>query len=317
MKVLIADDSPTIRALLSGALQRWGFDVIQCTDGDQAWAVLTGPEAPSLALVDWEMPIMDGIRVCEKVRAREAEGAPYTYLILLTARRDQEDVIAGMDAGADDYVVKPFDEAELRVRLRAGRRIIELQTELYRMQEMFRVQSRTDPLTGCLNRRAIIERLQAELHRAQRDGRPLAVGVLDIDHFKHVNDVHGHAAGDAVLAELTRRLTLGTRANDAYGRTGGEEFLVLWAGASPAEARVAAERVRSQIEGAPFATPGGQLRVTVSVGVTTSGGDEPVEAALARADAALYAAKAAGRNRVVLASAERPVAPVSHLTSRA
>jgi diguanylate cyclase (GGDEF)-like protein len=308
MRVLVADDSPTIRALLSGALQRWGFDVIQCTDGEQAWGVLTGPEAPSLALVDWEMPIMDGIRVCEKVRAREAEGAPYTYLILLTARRDQEDVIAGMDAGADDYVVKPFDEAELRVRLRAGRRIVELQGELYRMQEMFRVQSRTDPLTSCLNRRAIIERFEAELHRAQRDGRPLAVGVLDIDHFKHVNDAHGHAAGDAVLRELTRRLTAVTRANDAFGRTGGEEFVVLWPGATPAEARVAAERIRFRVSQEPFATPAGPLVVTVSLGVATSAGEEPVDTALARADAALYAAKAGGRNRVVLASADGPTA---------
>ena len=309
MRVLVADDSPTIRALLSGALQRWGFDVIQCTDGEQAWGVLTGPEAPGLALVDWEMPIMDGIRLCEKVRAREAEGALYTYLILLTARRDQEDVIAGMGAGADDYVVKPFDEAELRVRLRAGRRIVELQGELYRMQEMFRVQSRTDPLTGCLNRRAVIERFEAELHRAQRDGRPLGVGVLDIDHFKHVNDAHGHAAGDAVLRELARRLSAGTRANDAFGRTGGEEFVLLWPGAPPAETRVAAERIRSRIAQEPFSTPTGPLAVTISLGVTTSAGDELVEAALARADAALYAAKSSGRNRVVLASDERPPAP--------
>jgi diguanylate cyclase (GGDEF)-like protein len=300
MRVLVADDSATIRAVLRASLTGWGFDVVEAVNGEQAWEALQAADAPSLALIDWEMPGVEGVELCRRVRAREAEGAPYTYVLLLTARRARHDIVAGMEAGADDYVVKPFDQHELRVRLRAGRRIIDLQSELFRLQEMFRAQSRTDPLTGCLNRRGITERLVAEISFAQRDKRPLGVAVLDMDHFKRINDTHGHAVGDGVLQELVHRLGGSTRASDSFGRIGGEEFLILWPGLSVESSRVAADRVRQIMERTPFQIDDVSIKATVSLGVTTTTGDDTQDAIIERADQALYAAKAAGRNRVVL-----------------
>ncbi|HUL60903.1 MAG TPA: diguanylate cyclase [Anaeromyxobacteraceae bacterium] len=298
MRVLVADDSPTVRALVSAALKRSDIEVVEACDGGEAWERLQAADAPRLALLDWEMPRLDGVDVCRRIRDREAGGTAYTYVLLLTARGGRDNVIAGMEAGADDYVVKPFDEHELRVRVRAGRRIVELQAELFRLQEMFRLQSRTDPLTGCLNRRAIVERLGAEMSRAKRDGRVLGVAMLDLDHFKRVNDTHGHAAGDEVLRELVRRLGAGTRVSDTFGRVGGEEFLVLWPLAGTEDVSVAAERTRVLVAATPFPVGPGGLAVTASFGVTTTSGAEEPEAVMARADQALYAAKQGGRDRV-------------------
>jgi diguanylate cyclase (GGDEF)-like protein len=300
-EVLVADDSRTARMALSMFVGRWGFVATQAADGDEAWERLQAPGAPRLALLDWEMPGRSGIEVCRALREREARGAAYTYVLLLTSRRHKHDFVAGMDAGADDYVVKPFDEHELRARVRAGQRVVALQAELYRLQESFRVQSRTDPLTGTLNRRAIVERLEAELSRVRREGGSLGVGMVDVDHFKRINDGLGHAAGDAVLCEIARRIEAGMRGSDAYGRTGGEEFLVLWPGADDAAAAAAADRARRLVAGAPFATPAGPVAVTASVGVTSTDGEEPADTVVARADRALYAAKLGGRDRVEVA----------------
>ncbi len=301
MRVLVADDSPTIRAVLRSSLREWGFEFVEANDGEGAWAKLQAQDAPSLALIDWEMPGLDGVELCRRVRAREAAGSPYTYVLLLTARGGRQDIVAGMEAGADDYVVKPFDVHELRVRLRAGRRIVDLQAELYRLQELFRFQSRTDPLTGCLNRLGIEERLAAGLSLAAREHRPLAVAVLDLDHFKDVNDTYGHATGDAVLQELVRRVTSATRASDSIGRLGGEEFLILWPGLPADASAVAAERVRAVVGDRPFVVGGSRIELTASLGLTTTCGSEAQEDVLARADQALYAAKESGRNRVTAA----------------
>jgi diguanylate cyclase (GGDEF)-like protein len=304
-KVLVADDSATVRGVLLECLPEWGFEVVAACDGAEAWAALSDPAGPRLALLDWEMPHLSGIDLCRRVRAREGCGGPYTYVVLLTAH-GREDLVAGMGAGADDYVVKPFEGSELRARLLAGRRVVDLHAELYRLQAELRQQSRTDPLTGCLNRRAALERLEAEAARARREGQPLTVAVLDVDHFKHVNDGHGHAAGDAVLRELVRRLGGALRASDSFGRLGGEEFLVLWPHA--ADPQAIAERIRDAVAGHPFVV-GRALRVTASVGVTTTAGDEPVDVVLARADEALYEAKLAGRDRVAVRPAGARASP--------
>jgi two-component system cell cycle response regulator len=303
MKVLVADDSATIRALLRSSLKRWGFDeVVEASNGDEAWAHLQAEKGPGLALIDWEMPGLEGVELCRRVRQREEQGASaYTYMILFTARGGRRNVVSGMEAGADDYVVKPFDEHELRVRVRAGRRIVDLQSELYSLQEQFKTQSRTDPLTGCLNRRGMVERLMAELSLAGRDRRPVGVALLDLDHFKSVNDTYGHAAGDEVLKELVRRVNGTTRASDSIGRIGGEEFLVLWPGLTPEVSKVAAERVRTVVEEKPFEVGGSRIHMTASVGLTTTWGSEGQDTVVARADQALYAAKEAGRNRVAVA----------------
>lgn len=298
MNILIAEDDLTTRTMLTAILKRWGFEVTAAADGETAWRLLREPDAPRVALLDWEMPGLDGVEICRRVRARETDGTVYTYLLLLTSRNDRQDIVAGIEAGADDYVVKPFDQHELRARIRTGQRIIELQTELYRLQEEFRRQSRTDPLTGCLNRRAILERLDSELARAKRDGRPLGAAMLDLDRFKSINDSHGHAAGDEVLRELVRRLTGGIRVSDMFGRIGGEEFLALWPATDRDGIRIVGERIRAGVEQPHFTVSGIELPVTVSIGVTDSGGGESAEDVMARVDEALYAAKQNGRNRV-------------------
>jgi diguanylate cyclase (GGDEF)-like protein len=301
MRLLVAEDSATVRGLLAYSLQRWGYQVQIAHDGQEAWRQLQGPDAPRLALLDWEMPGLDGVEVCRLVREREQDdGTAYTYVLLLTGRREKGDLVAGMDAGADDYVAKPFDEHELRVRLRAGRRIVDLQGELHRLKEGFRHQSRTDPLTGCLNRRGVMERLAAEMSRARRDGSPVGVAMLDLDHFKRINDVHGHAAGDAVLCELVRRVQQRMRGSDVLGRVGGEEFLMVCPGAGldGSGALVAADALRVLVGGRPFSIGASALPVTASLGVTITWGGETTDEVVSRADAALYAAKRAGRDRV-------------------
>ncbi|MGC4000295.1 MAG: diguanylate cyclase [Anaeromyxobacter sp.] len=300
MDILVADDSATIRALLRAALGRWGFRIHEVSDGEQAWRALQEDDAPSLALIDWEMPALTGLNLVRRIRANEALGGKrYTYIILLTARRSAADVVEGMDAGADDYVSKPFNPHELRVRLRAGRRVVELQAELYRMQEVLSRQTRTDPLTGCLNRRGITEQLAKETAKVRRQPGRFALGMIDIDHFKRVNDQHGHAAGDAVLRELVARVSRTIRSSDTVGRMGGEEFLVIWPGLDAEDAQRAAERLREAIAAAPFQIGEVELPVTISIGFGTTDGVEEPEALVNRADQSLYAAKSAGRNRVV------------------
>ncbi len=294
MKILIADDSNVSRHLLESIVRKWGYEVISTADGNQAWEALRHDDAPRMAILDWMMPGLTGPEVCRKVREKGIE--PYTYILLLTSKTQKEDVIEGMMAGADDYVVKPFDQQELNVRLRAGRRIIDLQDELLKAQAALRHQATHDALTGLINRREI----SSILDSAVGEEEPLSVIMLDIDKFKAVNDEHGHAAGDAVLMGTAARLreALGDRA--AVGRYGGEEFLVVARSAAD-EAAALAEQIRERIAESPMPFCDGGLSVTVSLGVAHRNGISGTAALLKAADDALYRAKKAGRNRVVVA----------------
>jgi two-component system cell cycle response regulator len=308
MRVLVAEDDLTSRLVLQKTMAKWGYEVVAVHDGDGAWEELQKPNAPTLLVLDWEMPGMDGIDVCRKVRALES-GPPH-YIILLTARSDTQDLVAGLEAGANDYVGKPFDPAELRARVDVGRRFVELYEELLASQRALEHQARTDSLTQILNRGAIVARLCDEVARAAREGSTVAVGVMDVDYFKRVNDTHGHAAGDQVLREVVRRLKAALRPYDILGRTGGEEFLVLIPGAAREDARAVLERVRQAICAVPIYHADVRIEVTVSLGGTTTRGDEPEDQVLIRADDALYRAKELGRNRVEMTTdreeADRP-----------
>jgi PleD family two-component response regulator len=204
MKVLAADDNPISQTVLRSMLLKWGYDVVTASDGDQAWQVLHSPQAPSLAILDWMMPGQDGVEICRRLRAAGKE--PYTYVLLLTSRSDCQDLVEALDAGADDYLTKPFNSSELRARLRAGRRIIELQEQLLAAQEELRMRATHDGLTGLLNRFAIMEILRRELARCSRENQPISILMADLDKFKHVNDSLGHLAGDAVLRESAARM---------------------------------------------------------------------------------------------------------------
>ena len=300
MRVLIAEDDLTSRLLLTKVLQKWGYDVTVTTNGEEAWEVLRAAGAPRLAVLDWMMPEMDGIDVCRRVRALDTRQPP--YIILLTALGEKDHMMAGFEAGADDYVGKPYDPAELRARVEVGRRLVELNDELVETQLRLEVQARTDALTGLLNRRAIVERLETELGRSRREGTHLAVGMLDIDHFKRVNDECGHAGGDAVLCELARRMESVMRRYDGVGRFGGEEFLIILPGVTQSELGELLERLRAVVAESPITAGEHRLAVTVSLGGAVHAG-ESTDALIARADDALYGAKERGRNLVVLAEA--------------
>jgi diguanylate cyclase (GGDEF)-like protein len=269
MLVLIADDETVSRRLLARMLSTCGYEVLTASDGDEAWRILERPDAPRLAILDWMMPGMTGPQLCRKLRELNRE--PYTYVLLLTARTEKEDVVEGMEAGADDYVTKPFEAKELQVRLRAGRRILDLQTDLMKAREALREQATHDPLTGLWNRYALLGALDREHSRAGREGTPLAVIMADLDHFKHVNDTYGHLAGDAILREAAGRLQAAVRSYDLVGRYGGEEFLIVLPGTSGPNATQLAERLRAAIAAEPVGYGFCRISVTASFGVAATG----------------------------------------------
>lgn len=301
MKVLIADDEPMSRRLLQSSLTRWGYDVVVAADGLEALAVLQGVDPPGMAILDWMMPGVEGIKLCEEVRRRKSE--PYTYLILLTNRQARTDVIQGLEAGADDYVRKPFDPAELRVRLSTGERILFLQEELISAREALRDQATRDHLTRAWNRAAILGIVDLELERSRRGGSCCGFVMADLDHFKRINDTCGHAVGDQVLREAAQTMVQITRGYDSVGRYGGEEFLIVLPGCDETNAVSHAERLRLAVASLRVETPNGVICPTMSLGVAlVTGKATDLEAAevIQAADMALYKAKAKGRNRVEL-----------------
>ncbi len=298
MKILVAEDDLVTRRMLQAYLEKWGYEVVTVADGEQAWHILQQPDTPRLAILDWMMPEKDGMTICGEVRRLNIQ--PYIYLILLTSKKFQEDVIAGLEAGADEYLTKPFDPYELRARLRTGARIMELQDSLIEAREALREQAMHDSLTQLLNRRATMDLLQSELSRATREKKPLTVMMVDIDHFKTVNDRFGHLVGDGALCEVSRRLKLSSRSYDTVGRYGGEEFLVVAPGCDTSPGLVQAERLRKVVCSQPIMFKDLSFDVTISVGVATLHDPKTqcIEALLSAADQALYRAKSAGRNRV-------------------
>jgi len=297
MKVLIADDSATSRAMLRSALAHWGYDVVLAENGEQAWEILAEPDPPPMAILDWVMPHMTGPEVCRRVRETHRE--PYTYILLLTSKNTKGETVEGLEAGADDYIVKPFDQHELQVRLRAGKRIIDLQIDLLQAREELRERANKDLLTMLPNRSAISSALEQEISRCHRDRRTVGVILLDIDHFKKINDTYGHFAGDAVLRETAARLRSNMRPYDQVGRYGGEEFLVVLPNCDLEQAKNQAERMRQKLHATTMMVDGAELRVSASFGVTVSDAAERDQDIFVRvADEALYRAKASGRNCV-------------------
>lgn len=291
MKVLIADDDPNQRRLLLIHLSRAGHEVVEAADGRAAWEALQR-EHIRLVITDWTMPEIDGVELIRRIRT--ASFPSYTYVLLLTALGDKHDVVIGLDAGADDYLTKPFNAGELRSRVAIGERILNLETRLRDM-------ATRDSLTGLFNRQAFDTRLADELRRARRYQRPLSLILADLDHFKNYNDTNGHVRGDQLLNELAGVFLAAVRATDFVARYGGEEFVILLPEANRANAAEVAQRVRAMVADYPFpcreTQPGGS--VTLSLGVASYLEDVPEEGNLVDyADQALYRAKKAGRNQV-------------------
>ena len=299
MKVLIAEDNLVSRRMLETFRRKWGYDIVITTNGREAWEVLQEPEAPNLVISDWMMPDLDGLELCRRIR--EMERAEYIYFIILTSKGKKEDVITGLEAGADDYLIKPFNQDELKYRVKIGERIIELERRILRLAS-------TDSLTEVLNRRAFMERMEQEINRSLRENSPLSLILADIDHFKSVNDRHGHQVGDLVLQRFVSKLTESSRPYDFVGRYGGEEFVICLPGATDTESRTVAERMRKSVEEMKIMLPESSqsVRITASFGVVASllELEDSVDSLIGRADDAMYMAKREGRNCVCVAGDE-------------
>jgi two-component system cell cycle response regulator len=296
-KIVIAEDDPISRRLLEVFLTRWGYQVAVATSGTEALELLERADAPRLAVLDWMMPGLEGVQVCRKIR--EHKDRPYAYILLLSARTQKQDLLLGLESGADDYLTKPFDAQELRARLRVGERILQLQDGLMEAGAELLFRATHDSLTGIANRDVILDALRRESSRQLRDGGSFGIVLLDVDHFKSVNDTYGHLCGDVVLQEVVRRVNSTVRAYDTVGRYGGEEFLIVAPSSSGEGVLRLSERIRLAIEEKPIATDAGEISVTVSLGLAVSSESAYLDSKmmLGTADEALYRAKAEGRNR--------------------
>lgn len=295
MKILIADDDELSLKLMQKMLTRIGYDVVAAVNGREALERLLERDGPRLALLDWMMPEMDGPAVCQNLRS--LSHGPYVYVTLLTSKDSKDDLVKGLDSGADDYLTKPCNPEELKARLRAGQRILQLEDSLVEAREEMRFKATHDPLTTLWNRGKILEALDYTIQREQ----PSAVLLCDVDHFKKINDARGHLAGDVVLREIAGRLRSAVRADDAIGRYGGEEFLVLLTGCDERSLPERAERLCMKVSNTGFDIGNDAIPVTVSIGAIAVNGNkqQSPEDVLRRADEALYLAKNKGRNRVV------------------
>jgi two-component system cell cycle response regulator len=309
--ILLAEDDPVTRMLMTRFLKKAGYEVDAVANGSDALDRMTQRYYPML-VTDWEMPEMDGVTLCTAVRNLQLDG--YVYALLLTARDAKEHIIAGLEAGADDYLIKPVHEPELIARLNTGRRILNLEHSLRAANQRNRILSITDALTGTFNRRYLMEQLPREVERCRRYAYPLSVLMCDIDHFKQINDAHGHAAGDDVLQQFAARAQRSIRSNsDWVSRYGGEEFLIVLPETSHEGAVAVAEKIRTLVAATPFATRGGDARVTASFGVASTGPSGPdltlkVDALIRLADECLYRSKQGGRDRTYGHEVAMPVA---------
>jgi two-component system, cell cycle response regulator len=315
LEVLVVDDEETSRDVLAMAVRSYGHHCRTAVCGEDALRAIA-ERHPDVVISDWEMPGMNGAELCRRTRNTE-DDSPYTYFIILSAFSDRAHLLAGMEAGADDYQRKPLDLDELEARLLSAARVVELHrrlasrtAELRHDSTRFYAASRTDALTGVGNRLRLDEEVSAMLSRAARYGHRCALAICDLDFFKAFNDRYGHVAGDEALRRVATGMRANLRAADTVFRYGGEEFVVLLVEQSLADATFVMDRMRAEIERLAIASPatGGALTVSVGVAEVDPNRDSVPADWIARADAALYVAKSQGRNRVIatpsLASAD-------------
>ncbi|MDF2182461.1 diguanylate cyclase [Neptuniibacter sp. CAU 1671] len=302
MKLLIADDDATSRTILMMLAREWGFEPVLAEDGLAAWDAMQTDAPPTLLLLDWEMPGLNGVELCARIRSQFRDNPP--YIILLTSRNRVEDVVAGLDQGANDYIAKPFENAELHARIRVGRRLLQMQEDLKIANANLAYRADHDDLTGLYNRRAIYEGIPVEQARAARQGEAFCIALCDVDFFKKVNDTYGHSAGDQVLKEVANRLCDTLRPYDLIGRYGGEEFMIVLS-TSRSQICNLFERLRNQVASIPFQLENTQINVTLSTGICIVDPEQSaltVDQLVSLADEALYKAKADGRNCTMVIS---------------
>ncbi len=297
-RVLVADGDSDTRLRLLHLLREWGFSVVAASDGIEALGIVELQQLPDFFFINRSLAGMNGIELCRRICDRFSEHSP--HIVLMGSATAHQDVVEALESGATEYLTTPFDEQELRARLIVAVRSLDRHDNLISSREQFRDQATRDALTGVWNRRGILEILERELGRAEHNGRSTGILMLDLDHFKNVNDAHGHLAGDLVLQETARRLCRKLRAYDRLGRYGGEEFLIVVPATNEKELCELAERIRASTESQPVPADLINIRITLSIGAAMAKpGDSSKAKVIAIADQALYEAKKLGRNRIV------------------
>ena len=295
IRILIADDKSVNRRMLKNMIAEMGMESIEAHDGEEAWEISQREDAPQIVLLDWVMPKLSGLEVCRRICLERLQSQKYSYVILVTSKDKDNEITEGFLAGADDYITRPFNGNELRMRLRVGVRIVQMQRDLLKLLHW-------DPLTNALNRRAVLERLDEEIKRSARLKSPLSIAMLDIDRFKEINDTYGHLVGDTVLTESVTRIFHSLRSYDLVGRYGGDEFLLIFPNTTDRDAYMICQRIHSSFLANPIISDDLKLSLTISVGVASSCTDCYLADDLIRhADESLYKAKRNGRNQVFLA----------------
>jgi len=298
--IMLVEDDPVSRHIITHLLERSGYRMVVAADGVEALGLLS-PEVDILIL-DWMMPRLDGVQLCRRLRSSEPTG--FRYVIMMTARTEKEDVVQALEMGADDYMIKPVDHQELLARIRAGERIIRRERALSNACRVARDEAYRDKLTGLFNRRYFDQALARQLSCALQEGGTVALVLMDLDHFKRINDLHGHAVGDEVLWQVGRAVAREVReGTDVAARYGGDELAVIGPNTDLLGAQGMAERIRARVAGLRVPAGEGPISVTLSAGVAVSDGrtpehGDPLRSLVQAADGRLYQAKLAGRNRV-------------------
>jgi diguanylate cyclase (GGDEF)-like protein len=298
MKILVAEDDRVSLRILEKNIRAWDYDIVVAANGDQALQKI-GRENVRLAILDWMMPGINGLEICKHLR--QNNGSNYIYVILLTSRDRSQDILEGLEAGADDYMTKPVNFLELKARLQTGRRIVELEDKLLESNRKLKDLASRDSLTSLWNRANIMRFLEENLERGKREKQPVSTIMVDIDDFKRTNDTCGHLAGDIVLIQVAKRLERCLRKYDKIGRYGGDEMLVVLPGCGLKKAGGIAERLRLAVAGEKVRIPAGELEISITLGCSSSADfSRPTPEALVQAsDAALYRGKKQGKNCVV------------------
>jgi diguanylate cyclase (GGDEF)-like protein len=299
MKILIVEDELIFRRMVKKYLLEAGYDIVEAEDGQSAWELFQR-EPFHLVITDWMMPHLSGPELVQKIRTSGHKN--YTYIIMLTAMDDKDNVVLGLESGADEYLTKPFNSRELIARVASGMRILKLEEQLMQAHQQMEILAMRDGLTGLLNRRAIEEYAEAEFNLTLRKERAMSVILLDIDHFKSVNDQFGHKFGDHTLQQVAKILKEELRTYDRVGRWGGEEFILILPDTHLMDAATVAERVRVRMAEMKMSLENGEtFSVHISLGVASTAGQfSSLTKLIDAADQALYQAKQAGRNRVCI-----------------
>lgn len=300
MKILVVDDQQLERRLIEKTLTRLGYEVVTADGGEEAWRLIQR-EQIRYVITDWNMPGVDGIQLIQKIRSSQLAG--YVYVILVTSNDRSEEIVAGLYSGADDYITKPYNPAELEARVAVGERVLSLEDNLVRAKNQLEKLAMVDSLTGLMNRRAIYKFTRGELERARRIADPISLIFLDIDKFKKINDTYGHLIGDEALKLIAQIISERSRTYDGVGRWAGDEFLVVMPGAKPDDAHKAAQRILDGLASTPLVLPNSeQIQLRASAGVATlqkmTNAPTLLDTLIQAADEALYRSKSSGGNQV-------------------